>query len=313
MPLFSVVIPLYNKEAHVSRAISSVLGQALGDFELVVVDDGSTDNGGMIVRNFGDSRIRLVSQRNAGRSAARNTGIRSASSNLIAFLDADDEWDPDFLTEIARLIGQFPSAGAYATHIRGVAAGSVPLEDVYDTNISAQSWMIGSLFSCFALGYYPVSSSSVCVKKEVLEKTGFFNEKLAIGEDLDMWIRIHREAGIAMSNRFAATYHTDAQNRSVHQPDFSLKELQFFRHLRQEYMTPALDRDSYTALRQWSSRRIYIIIVRLINQRERRLALSTLLENRHELTREQRALIILRLLTPERLGAFIRQHKPIAA
>lgn len=112
---FTVVIPLYNKERHISRAIASVLNQTHRDLELIVVDDGSTDRGVSKVEMIKDPRIRIIKQENSGVSAARNRGITEASSEFIAFLDADDAWKPNFLEVIQSLIEDYPEAGAYGT------------------------------------------------------------------------------------------------------------------------------------------------------------------------------------------------------
>ncbi len=96
MPLISVVIPLYNKEPYIKRAIDSILAQKIQDYEIIVIDDGSTDKSAEVVKSFPDPRIRLIQQENAGVSAARNRGIEEAKAELIAFLDADDEWTPIF-------------------------------------------------------------------------------------------------------------------------------------------------------------------------------------------------------------------------
>ena len=96
-PAVSVVIPLYNKDKYIARALDSVFGQTCQDFEVIVVDDGSTDNGAEIVRSYKDRRLRFIRQANAGPGAARNHGIQESRAPLLAFLDADDEWLPEFL------------------------------------------------------------------------------------------------------------------------------------------------------------------------------------------------------------------------
>ena len=108
----SVVIPLFNKAPFIERALRSVAAQTFTDFELIVVDDGSTDGGSTIVRSFSDPRIRLIEQENAGPGAARNRGLREARGEFVAFLDADDEWLPEFLSESVRLLDKNPNAGA---------------------------------------------------------------------------------------------------------------------------------------------------------------------------------------------------------
>ena len=99
--MISVIITLYNKTAYIERALRSVLNQTYQDFEIVVVDDGSTDGGGDIVSRLPDPRIRLVRQRNAGAGTARNRGIRESRGEWIAMLDGDDEWRPGFLRAVA--------------------------------------------------------------------------------------------------------------------------------------------------------------------------------------------------------------------
>lgn len=108
MPDISVIIPLFNKESYIKRAIRSVISQTHPANEIIVVDDGSTDNGPAIVSAIEDHRIKLLSEENAGVSSARNHGISHAKGDVVAFLDADDEWHPNFLEVIGRLIALFP-------------------------------------------------------------------------------------------------------------------------------------------------------------------------------------------------------------
>ena len=107
---YSVVIPLYNKAECVKHTIESVLAQTIDDFEIVVIDDGSTDSGASVVQGINDNRIRLIQQENQGVSAARNTGISNAKGEIVAFLDADDIWMPDFLATVEILFNEFPEA-----------------------------------------------------------------------------------------------------------------------------------------------------------------------------------------------------------
>ena len=112
---FSIIIPLYNKAPYIERAINSVLNQSLQNFEIIVVNDGSSDGGEKIVTKLEDERLKLVSQKNAGVSAARNKGALEAKSEYLAFLDGDDTWEPNFLSELVKLIADFPNAGIYGT------------------------------------------------------------------------------------------------------------------------------------------------------------------------------------------------------
>ncbi len=107
-PEVSVVIPLYNKGLYIARALNSVLAQTFQDFEVILVDDGSTDDGAEVIGGVDDPRIQLIQQENLGVSAARNRGIEAARAELVAFLDADDEWLPCFLSKIIDLSDKYP-------------------------------------------------------------------------------------------------------------------------------------------------------------------------------------------------------------
>ena len=112
--MISVVIPLYNKAHQIANTLYSVLKQTFRNFEIVVVDDGSTDNSVQEVEKVNDIRIRIIHQKNAGVSAARNKGIEEARYNLIAFLDADDEWKPEYLETQYNLFLKYPQCNVYA-------------------------------------------------------------------------------------------------------------------------------------------------------------------------------------------------------
>jgi len=208
----SVVIPLYNKAQFVERAIQSVLRQTIQDFEIIVVNDGSTDNGHEIVQQMTDERIRLIRQTNAGVSAARNRGITESRSNLVAFLDSDDEWMPELLATILDLRRSYPEAGAYATgYMIANAQGCLSL--FRPRRLRCTEWT-GIIPDYFRLGIGCVWSSAVAVSRNVFAKTGMFRTGITFGEDLDMWFRIALRFDIAYSATPMAIWHQDAMNRA---------------------------------------------------------------------------------------------------
>jgi glycosyltransferase involved in cell wall biosynthesis len=216
MPKFSVVIPLYNKERHIQRAVNSVLAQTFKDFELIIVDDGSTDSSLNIVQNYDDKRIRLIQQKNAGECAARNTGIRNSHYDLVAFLDADDAWRPEYLKTILDLSQNFPEAGAYSTNYKRVD----PNGREYYAKIKAipsGKWegIIPDYFHSIALGESPITPRTACIRKEVFYEIGKFKEGVKLYGDLDMWARLVTHYPIAYSSKACATYFRDAENRAM--------------------------------------------------------------------------------------------------
>ena len=176
MSEISVVIPLYNKEPHIARALDSVLNQTFQDFEIIVVDDGSTDRGAEIVRSYNDPRIRLIQQQNQRVSAARNKGVEEAEANLIAFLDADDEWFEKHLEVIIRLYTNYPEAGAFTTgHLRKESNNE--LVNPYYYGIPGEPWegIIENYFLSTVLGEMPIFPSTVAIPKRILKDIGGFN------------------------------------------------------------------------------------------------------------------------------------------
>jgi glycosyltransferase involved in cell wall biosynthesis len=216
IPAVSVIIPLYNKGAYITRALNSVLFQTFHDFEVIVVDDGSTDNGAEIVREFRDLRIRLIQQENRGVSAARNRGVSEARAELIASLDADDEWMPKHLETIIRLRDKFIEAGAYTTsYVIQEQNGQIRKPDYKAIPQAPWEGIIPRYFLSAALSnYYPVNSSVLCVKREVFFEMGGYPLDKSYGEDADLWGKIAIHYPIAFSWEIGAIYHWDDQNRA---------------------------------------------------------------------------------------------------
>lgn len=203
---FSVVIPLYNKEATIERAIGSVLNQTVQASEIIVVNDGSTDNGPKVVESMDDPRIRLVHQDNQGVSAARNRGIAEATHDLIAFLDADDEWLPGFLETIHHLAADYPHCAAYATrYLFGMPDGRTRpciirgLPDGF-------SGILEDYFKIAAKSDPPIHSSAVVIKKAAINAVGGFPVGVKSGEDLLTWARVAIKFPIACSTKIRAVF-----------------------------------------------------------------------------------------------------------
>jgi glycosyltransferase involved in cell wall biosynthesis len=210
----SVVIPLYNKAPHIIRAIDSILNQSLPASEIIVVDDGSTDGGRDIVNSINNPKIKLIRQENMGPTTARNTGIKAASNDLIAFLDADDEWMPDFLEIINTLRNNFPDCGAYATSSFTVRpSGAIFYPDI--SFLPPEPW-IGIIPNIFTLLQHGLAFNSSCIviPKDIIKDIGGFPVWYFTG-DIDTWIRIGIKYPIAFSPKRKAIYHQDAKNRTA--------------------------------------------------------------------------------------------------
>lgn len=210
----SVVIPLYNKLHYVARAVQSVLAQTFDDFEVLVIDDGSTDGGGDAVRNFTDRRLSLLRQENKGVSSARNRGIDMARGELVAFLDADDEWKKGFLETVTALRVRFPEAGMYACAYECRRNNRVRLSTVEGVPPPPWEGVMPSYFRSAALGDPPVTASSVAIPRKVLREAGIFREGRRMGEDLDLWGRIALHRPVVFSWQVGAIYHQDTRNRA---------------------------------------------------------------------------------------------------
>ena len=188
MTRFSVVIPTYNRAHIIGQALDSVLAQSCQDFEVLVVDDGSTDNTRKILEPYSD-RIRYFKQSNSGPAAARNRGITESQGEYIAFLDSDDRWYPDKLTQMDRAIGAHPDAGLFYSDFQSVD------EQRNYLRIERCKHIVGDGYLQLLL-YDFVGTSTVVVKRECFDACGLFYEQLFGPEDWDMWIRITREFSI---------------------------------------------------------------------------------------------------------------------
>ena len=214
-PDISIIIPLLNKGPHIQRALQSVMDQTIQNFEIIVVDGGSIDDGPDAVKKFNDPRIRFIQQKGTGVSAARNQGVSISQSDFIAFLDADDEWMPRHLETIQRLRNMFPHAGAYTTTYR-IQEVSGKLRGAKYRAIPPAPWegLIPNYFKSGTLGEYPVWTSAVCMPKKIFLEVGGFPENSWYGEDADLFGKIALKYPIAFSWYIGAIYHLEATNRA---------------------------------------------------------------------------------------------------
>ena len=198
----SVIVPTYNCAAYIREALESVLAQTYRDFEVIVVDDGSADDTQAVLAPFG-TRITYVPQENRGAAAARNTGIRLAKGDLVAFLDADDLWMPLFLEREVGALGRFPHAalafaeGYQIDHGGQIWRSTLPtapeafwgwIRDLGNPSVGAVE---GQMYKELLMRNFIRAPSAVTVRKACLERTAGFDEKLA-GEDYSLWLQLAR-------------------------------------------------------------------------------------------------------------------------
>lgn len=214
MARFSVIIPLYNKEADIEATINSVLAQSFNDFELVIINDGSTDDSLDVALRFKDERITIKTIENKGVANARNQGAILAKSEHIAFLDGDDYWHPNHLENLQALITRFPKQQWYATayeikhNEKMILAVNVPSMEKGSEWMGVINDFFGdSMHDCVAW------TSAVCFKTTFFMSLGGFDIKLRNGQDTDLWIRAALSEKIVFTNTISSQYNFTATNR----------------------------------------------------------------------------------------------------
>ena len=208
-PLFSIIIPLYNKEMFIEYTIKSVLNQTFTDFELIVINDGSTDNGLNVVNSIKDKRIRIINKENTGLSAARNSGIKLAHANFIAFLDADDLWKHDYLECINTSINKHPKERVFATSNCTWFKKESP-DFNSKSNCECDSQLIDNYFS---LGKNIFSYSSIVFHKSVFDTIGYFNDAVNHGEEEEFTIKCLLHYNLVYINQQKVFYLKNIENQ----------------------------------------------------------------------------------------------------
>lgn len=214
--MFSVIIPLYNKSSYIDKALHSLINQTFQNFEVIIVDDGSTDGSVQRVEELFQSqsllpdKYKLIKQPNQGVSTARNNGVKLAVYDFIAFLDADDWWSPEYLENMKQLIEKYPEAGIYASSYYKVKYGKIT-----PARIGVDDGFLEGLINYFQVYaktlWMPVWTGATIIKKAIFEELEGFKPQLKLGEDFDLWVRVAEKYPVAFINKPLAFYNQDVE------------------------------------------------------------------------------------------------------
>jgi hypothetical protein len=197
-PRVTVLLPVYNGERHLREAIDSILGQTYGDFELLIVNDGSVDGTGDIIHSYHDSRLVVLDNpRNLGLAKSLNRGLRRARGELIARHDADDVSEPEWLRRVMALLDREPMVAVAATWFTEVTADGTVMPGCPPRDPTEMRWRL--LFHC------PIVHSGVVIRASVVEDLGGFDESLGYAEDYDLWCRIARTRIVTSLEEYLVT------------------------------------------------------------------------------------------------------------
>ena len=267
MPRFSVIIPLYNKSNYIAEALKSVCSQTFDDFELIIVNDCSTDNSLEIAKKNNDSRITIIEHpQNKGLSASRNTGIQNMNSLYAVFLDADDSWKLTFLEKIDYLIETYPQAALFATNYETLLSEKKKITFTFNITNDKKHDIVENFFKS-NLNYTTYIPSGLCVKKDVFDKIGNYNESISYSEDVDFNIRANANFKMAYYNEPLVMYTFDSENQITQKsikgkvvPDFDYYEkmfperadikkyLDFHRYIKAKLFKLSKDTDGYAKM-----------------------------------------------------------------
>lgn len=204
---FSVIIPAYNAEKFITRSLNSVLNQTYKDFEIIVVNDGSTDKTKEVVGQINDERIKVINKNNEGVSVARNTGIKNSIGDYICFLDADDEFLPNHLQHLQNLILKYPDWTFFSTAfcMTQIKDSSICIRPQVTHCVQTYKNVVKVMLNKSEL----IWTGCICIKKEMFNKYGLFEPGIKLGEDTDMWRRIYVHTGLVYSDNITVKRNRD--------------------------------------------------------------------------------------------------------
>ena len=229
MNRYSIIVPLYNKADYVRKALESIVNQTFQDYEVIIVNDGSTDNSLDVAEKFFehlddrwiDDRLTIISQTNAGVAVARNNGVAKSKGKYVCFLDADDWWEPTFLEEMDKLIQEYPEAGLYATNYVYYKSGNTRVWLDFKTGYLnyAHAYLIQPAM--------PVWTGAACMPRKVFDEMGGFPVGIKLGEDFLLWAKTALSYKVAFCEKALAYYNNDVPaslraTRNLHAPEHNM-------------------------------------------------------------------------------------------
>ena len=209
---FSVVIPVFNKEKYIKETILSVLNQTYDNYEIIIINDASTDNSLKIIEEvISEKAVIINNKNNLGLSASRNIGFEASSDKYVAFLDGDDVWDKNFLKEINELIINFPKESIFGTYYKENYNGKILYPKInIKEKLLGTKFVVKNFFEA-NLRRLIITQSCLVFKKNIFDTVGLYNPEITFAEDIDFYIRCFQNFNLAYSYQ---TYHT--QRKMVH-------------------------------------------------------------------------------------------------
>jgi glycosyltransferase involved in cell wall biosynthesis len=236
-PFFSVIIPLYNKEDLIEQTIKGVLNQLFIDFEVVIVNDGSTDSSLDKIRPFADARFKIINQENQGASYARNLGIANAEGKYMALLDADDLWSENHLLELKKLIDKFPNAGLFCNNYEVMYTNRLKQPAKFNFEYDINCLIVKDFFKASVTNSV-AWTSAVGFTKEQFNSVGGFNTKLKTAQDLDLWIKMALKYEVAFNPTITMSYKFHVDN-SLSKSNYNDIRYEFINNFSEEEKTNA--------------------------------------------------------------------------
>ncbi len=215
--LISIIIPLYNKEKWIFKTIQSVLTQSYKNIEIIIINDGSTDNSLKIVKKINDNRIKIINQKNKGVSNARNVGLEKAKGDYIAFIDADDLWNNKHLEKAAfGFLNDSKIVLSANLYIDNRNKRKFNLESLFKKKKEINDtkyYIFNNYLELISKNIFIIHTSTILIKREIIQKNKLkFDEQLKIGEDVNFWLKLSLLGSFSISNYIGGIYNREDLN-----------------------------------------------------------------------------------------------------